>query len=224
DIGVLASLPSPPNATSVSANLTRSGLSHLSTPHLSRILEAAFLKCRNQILGKETQPEASLIVTGLEMFEKDDKGQILRHEIGGDRGSMRRGKGERIFWTELPEFSHLSHYLPPLPAGEDRETSVREKIERLLGRAGEGGEEEEELYSLVVSAFSGFLAETLGYSADAFGTQTGMGMDSLNAAGCQYWCHRELGVTITVREIFEAESLEAFVKMICERIVEQGSS
>ncbi|KAI4123666.1 MAG: hypothetical protein LQ338_005156 [Usnochroma carphineum] len=208
DVGVLTTLPSSsPSVTA--AKLTRSGLSRLTTPHFAKILEAAFLKSRRQRVGKETEPEEALIVTGLEMFEKEMDGSLI--------GKGRR-QGERLFWTELPEFSHLSTYRPPNRGnGADKEPSLKERVKRVATR--DAGKE---LRTIVREAVLGFLSTSLGFKYEAIdpGKSLGMyGMDSLNAVGCQFWCFRELGAEVSVKEIFEAKSIEVFVKCLCKRIV-----
>ncbi|KAL8717346.1 MAG: hypothetical protein Q9225_005406, partial [Loekoesia sp. 1 TL-2023] len=80
DIGVLASLPSSfshSSAQTIATNLARSGLSRLTSPHLAKILEAAFRKSRWQHEGRELRPEDALIVTGLEMLEKERDGSLV---------------------------------------------------------------------------------------------------------------------------------------------------
>ncbi|CAL8585051.1 hypothetical protein XPA_010630 [Xanthoria parietina] len=81
DIGVLSAYATP----TTPQMLTRSGLTHLTTSHLSKILEAAFYKSRQQLAGKETTPEDAIMVTGLEMWE--DTATAEGKEDGDNNGS-----------------------------------------------------------------------------------------------------------------------------------------
>jgi len=76
DMGVLYSL----SKTNMLDILTRSGLSHLTKTHLAKIMEAATLE--------SSRRDRSLIVTGLEMFERDTAGKL-------------KGRAEPLFWAEL---------------------------------------------------------------------------------------------------------------------------
>jgi len=76
DMGVLYSL----SKTNMLDILTRSGLSHLTKTHLAKIMEAAILE--------SSRRDRSLIVTGLEMFERDTAGKL-------------KGRAEPLFWAEL---------------------------------------------------------------------------------------------------------------------------
>ena len=75
-MGVLYSL-SKANMLDV---LTRSGLSHLDKWHLSKIMEAAIFESPRR--------DRSLIVTGLEMLERDSAGKF-------------KGRTEPLYWAEL---------------------------------------------------------------------------------------------------------------------------
>lgn len=76
DMGVLYSL----SKTNMLDILTRSGLSHLTKTHLAKIMEAAILE--------SSRRDRSLIVTGLEIFERDTAGKL-------------KGRAEPLFWAEL---------------------------------------------------------------------------------------------------------------------------
>ena len=76
DMGVLYSL-SKANMLDI---LTRSGLSHLTKTHLAKIMEAAIFESHRR--------DRSLIVTGLEMFERDVEGKL-------------KGRTEPLYWAEL---------------------------------------------------------------------------------------------------------------------------
>ncbi|KAL8902419.1 MAG: hypothetical protein Q9207_004740 [Kuettlingeria erythrocarpa] len=206
DIGVLADLPNwDPDRTA--RNLARSGLARLRTPHLAKILEAAFRKGKWQREGRETRAEEALIVTGLEMFEKEVDGRLV-------------GRKERVFWTELPEFSHLSRYRPPAgQAGVQAEAPLKERVESIAAMGGGHA-----LRKLVQEAVLGYLSSSLGFQHSAINPTQPLGsygLDSLNAVSCQLWCFRELGVDASIKEIYEAKSIEAFVAMVCDRIVDR---
>ncbi|KAL8802210.1 MAG: hypothetical protein Q9200_006667, partial [Gallowayella weberi] len=93
DIGVLSTYATP----TTPLTLTRSGLTHLTTTHLDRILEATFYKSRQQILGKETVPEDAICITGLDMWEDDSN-------------TLGKRARETVYWRGCPEFSHLATY------------------------------------------------------------------------------------------------------------------
>ena len=75
-MGVLFNLAKP-NMLSI---LSRSGLSHLTQHHLGKIMEAAIIESRRK--------DRSLIVTGLEMFERDVDRKL-------------KGRTEPLYWAEL---------------------------------------------------------------------------------------------------------------------------
>ncbi|KAI4136464.1 MAG: hypothetical protein L6R39_007772 [Caloplaca ligustica] len=207
DIGVLAELPDwDPEMTK--KNLARSGLERLTAPHLAKILEAAFRKAGRQREGKESVPEDALIVTGLEMFEKEADGSLV---------GKGRSRGERLFWTELPEFSHLSAYRPPPSRGAaDKDVPLKERVGRVVAK-GDG----QALKMMVEEGILGFLSTSLGFGRAAIDPGRSMGtygLDSLNAVNCQFWCFRELGVDVSIAEIFEAKSIESFAGMVSGRI------
>lgn len=195
DIGVLAALPSAATAE----KLTRSGLSLLSAPHLDRILEAAFVKSARQRRGEETRPEDSLIVTGLEMFVENSSSSPRRAAKKAEK------QQHHLFWTHLPEFSHLStyHRAPSTQPPDLPLTHLSDDPQHLL--------------PAVRAALQAFLATTLGFEPDA--GKAGLGLDSLSAAECQYWCFQELHVSVTVAEIFSAESVDAFAGWLCGEVV-----
>ncbi len=160
DIGVLHSLHNP----ALLPTLTRSGLTHLDSSHLASILLAAVLESRRF--------ERSLIVTGLEMFERVD-GKIV-------------GRADPLYWTEVPEFGHLSTYRLSITGRDsEKEKSLKERVE-----AAEGAEGKKEV---VLDAFKTFLSTLLGFPASTFiesSPLTQYGLDSLSAVSCQYWLHR----------------------------------
>ncbi|KAL8887286.1 MAG: hypothetical protein Q9192_006350 [Flavoplaca navasiana] len=185
DIGILSTHATP----STAQTLTRSGLTHLTTAHLSKILEAAFYKSRQQLAGQETCPEDAVTVTGLEMWDDRD---------GKDNGEG--GKGE-VCWRSCPEFSHLANYHPPSSLNNQQQQTdlpLKSKIDAILalnekdGKPSTGGEDKarKEVEQVVLEAFLGFLSRTLGFAAETFDEGQGLGvygLDSLSAVGVQYW-------------------------------------
>ncbi len=160
DIGVLHSLNNP----SLLPTLTRSGLTHLNSSHLASILLAAVLESRRF--------ERSLIVTGLEMFDRID-GKIA-------------GRSDQLYWTEVPEFGHLSTY--KLSTTTDSSEKGKPLKERVNAAASASAKKE-----LVIEALLTFLSSLLGFPASTFSTTTPLanyGLDSLSAVSCQYWFHR----------------------------------
>ncbi|KAL9011278.1 MAG: hypothetical protein Q9173_003869, partial [Seirophora scorigena] len=153
DIGVLTALPSASPAATAQ-KLTRSGLSLLSAPHLDRILEAAFVKSRQQRGGEETRPEDSLMVTGLEMFEKEADGRLF---FSTSTLPAKKAEQQRLFWTELPEFSHLSSYRAPSCHSDsgEHDLPLRDRLAHLT-------DDPKQLHEVVRAALLRFVATTLG--------------------------------------------------------------
>ena len=163
DIGVLHDLSKP----DILPILARSGLTHLTSQHLGKIMEAA--------IHESPRRDCSLIVTGLEMFEREADGSIAGHT-------------EPLFWTELPEFGHLQRYKAGDRvldgAGRGDKATLRDKLGRL---------DKEGMKKAVTESFLEFLSRLLGFGADTFDPQqmlTMYGMDSLNGVACQYWFHK----------------------------------
>ena len=163
DIGVLHDLSKP----DILPILTRSGLTHLTCQHLGKIMEAA--------IHESPRRDRSLIVTGLEMFEREADGNLAGHP-------------EPLFWTELPEFGHLQRY----KAGNRVSDGVG-RGERLTLRDKLGQLDEEGRKMAMTESFLAFLSRLLGFGADTFDPQqmlTMYGIDSLNGVACQYWLHK----------------------------------
>ena len=163
DIGVLHDLSKP----DILPILTRSGLTHLTCEHLGKIMEAA--------IHESPRRDRSLIVTGLEMFEREADGSLAGHT-------------EPLFWTELPEFEHLQRWKAgdraSDGAGRSDRTTLRDKLRHL---------DKEGMTKAVTESFLAFLSRLLGFGADTFDPQqmlTMYGMDSLNGVACQYWFHK----------------------------------
>ncbi|KAL8690210.1 MAG: hypothetical protein Q9218_004292 [Villophora microphyllina] len=213
DIGVLTTLPTLAPSTT-NHNLTRSGLTHLTTTHLDKILEAAMYKSRQQRLGKETLPEEAVMVTGLEMFERDKEGALVGRKGG-------------VYWMDFPEFSHLGSYASPFAdntsAGNGKKMALKEKIVELLD--GDGGVRlKGKLERVLEEEFLAFLEGLLGFKKEDFVKGMGLGtygMDSLGAVAVQFWCFKEAGIDVAVREIFAAKSLGAFLALVREKIVQR---
>ena len=116
-----------------------------------------------------------LIVTGLEIFEREADGSLAGHT-------------EPLFWTELPEFGHLQRYKVGDRvldgAGRGDKATLRDELGRL---------DKEGMKKAVTESFIEFLSRLLGFGADTFDPQhmlTMYGMDSLNGVACQYWFHK----------------------------------
>ena len=192
DMGVLHDL----DKANILETLSRSGLSHLESCHLDKIMMAAVLRSRAQKQMKnsfrhskqgETDTKAhyaeiddSLIVTGLEMFDRLPNGEL-------------KGRSDPTYWTDLPEFSHLMTYSPPSTGSNttDDKIPLKEWVEVYKNRVDEDGRCE--LQRRATKAFKSFLGSLLGYSQDSLNTAMGLvmyGLDSLGAVGCQYWFFR----------------------------------
>lgn len=146
--------------------LTRSGLTQLTQFHLGKIMEAA--------IHESPRRDRSLIVTGLEMFEREPDGSLA-------------GRAEPLYWAGLPEFGHLQTYkVPHASTSGDKHVSLKDQIALNVS----GGIEK--VRPLVTEAFVAFLSRSLGFGVDAFDTTRGLamyGLDSLSGVACQYWFH-----------------------------------
>lgn len=96
------------------------------------------------------------------------------------------GRADPLYWTEVPEFGHLSTYRLSITGRDsEKEKSLKERVE-----AAEGAEGKKEV---VLDAFKTFLSTLLGFPASTFiesSPLTQYGLDSLSAVSCQYWLHR----------------------------------
>ena len=153
--------------------LSRSGLSPLRKEDLANIMEAAVLESHRS--------ERSLIVTGLEMFERID-GKLM--------GSQDQAQ---LYWTELPEFSHLqAHRLSDAKEGHGPKLSLREQLQNCC---------EKEAHAVLLEAFLAFLSQLLGFSSESFSPASSLamyGLDSLSAVSCQYWFYRGMFAPLEV--------------------------
>lgn len=148
--------------------LTRSGLSPLGKKEFAKIMEAAVLESR------ESGP--SLILTGLEMFDRVDG------DIVGSRDQR------QLFWTELPEFGFLqNHKLGDTVRNlNDTKVSLHNEV---LGLPEEGAR------TLLEKSFIEFLSQLLGFDIGKLVPTSSLaayGLDSLSAVSCQYWVHRRM--------------------------------
>lgn len=147
--------------------LSRSGLSSLRKKDLAKIMEAA-------VMESHRTSDRSLILTGLEMYERVD-GKLL--------GSQDQ---TQLYWTEVPEFSHLqSHRLSSAKGGKgDSQLSLRKRLQGL----NKGG-----AHGIAMEAFLAFLSQLLGFESSTFNPGSPLavyGLDSLSAVSCQYWFYR----------------------------------
>ncbi|KAL9115428.1 MAG: hypothetical protein Q9227_000749 [Pyrenula ochraceoflavens] len=213
--------------------LARSGLSALRRAHLGKIVEAGIVESlrqkkkmkRSKGKGKGEGEGRAVILTGLEMFERGPDGRLLQQMGGGtdDRGKKKKkeSKGERIYWTDLPEFSQLMEYHCEAD-GEDDDRGGKVGLKDRVRAIGEVGKKRE---VVVREAFVEFLASLLGFGREVFeagqGQGKGMGeygLDSLGGVSCQYWFWSELGVEISVPEVFAAGGVGELIEMAIERM------
>lgn len=165
DMGVLYSL-SKPDMLQI---LSRSGLTHLTKFHLAKIMEAAILESPRR--------DRSLILTGLNMFEREVDGRIA-------------SRTEPLFWTDWPEFRHLQQYKtsPNIGDSNDSTLSLKEQITSMQNRG-----ETEQMRDAISIAMLTFLSHLLGFTVDAFDPSQSLtmyGIDSLSGVSCQYWFHK----------------------------------
>ena len=165
DMGVLYDLSNP----QMLQMLSRSGLAHLTKRHLGKIMEAAVLE--------SSRRDRSLILTGLNMFEREPDGSLS-------------GRTEPVMWTDWPEFGHLQQHKLPTTRNRDDIEKASLKIRVAAMRH---GSDREQLKSVIRDAFLTFLSQLLGFGVDAFDTSQALkmhGIDSLSGVSCQYWFHK----------------------------------
>lgn len=145
--------------------------------------------------------DRSLIVTGLEMFERVD-GKIA-------------GRPDQLYWTELPEFGHLQVHKRSALAGQgNSKVSLRERITKLDDDGAARMELRDE--------FIAFVSQLLGFDEATFTDMSELamyGLDSLSAMSCQYWffkgmhpTHRnEGGVEHLLRIEFDSANIFFFL-------------
>lgn len=148
--------------------LYRSGLSALRKKELSKIIEAAVLESRCS--------DRSLILTGLEMFDRVD-GNLV-----GSRDQT------QLFWTDLPEFGFLQDH--KLSGTEDKLVDMKRNLhDRALLLS------DTEAQVLLQEAFINFLSQLLGFQVgniEAASSLPEYGLDSLSALSSQYWLQRSM--------------------------------
>ncbi|MCJ1377592.1 hypothetical protein MMC17_000687 [Xylographa soralifera] len=161
DIGVLHDL----GRQDLLQTLSRSGLSPLCKTDLAKIMEAAIVESHRS--------ERSLILTGLEMFDRVD-GKLV--------GSQDQ---TQLYWTELPEFGFLQHHSLSSTTGKgEKQLSIREQL---------AGIPTKDVPMAMQDIFLTFVAQLLGFDVAVFNPASSLavyGLDSLSAVSCQYWFHR----------------------------------
>ena len=121
-----------------------------------------------------------LLLTGLEMFSRDANNQLLERR-------------DPLFWTELPEFSHLQSYTSSSSSSSSstaKELPLKIQVKECLDRGDAAA-----VKGIVREGFLGFLAGLSGFGREEMGREMGRGVgaygvDSLSAVGCQYWFWR----------------------------------
>ena len=164
-MGVLYSLSKP----DMLQKLSRSGLTHLTKYHLAKIMEAAILESPRR--------DRSLILTGLNMFEREADGSLA-------------GRTEPLFWTDWPEFGHLQQYNFSAVSGGSN-TSKAPLKDQIVAMRRKG--DTKQTRDVIRNAFLTFLSQLLGFGVDAFDPSQSMtmyGIDSLSGVSCQYWFHK----------------------------------
>ena len=165
DVGVLYNHSNP----QMLHILSRSGLTHLTKFHLGKIMEAAMLESPSR--------DRSLIVTGLNMFEREADGNLS-------------GRTEAVMWTDWPEFGHLQQYkLQTLRSESDlNKASLKDQVAATQHRESPG-----KIKEIIRNAFLTFLSQLLGFGVDFFDSSQSLnvyGIDSLSGVSCEYWIHR----------------------------------
>ena len=134
----------------------------------------------------------SLIVTGLEMFEREKDGSFA-------------GRTEPLFWTELPEFGHLHRYKKAVKNSKSKNNDSKLPVKERLDQLRKNGNIKD-LQDAVMNAFLVFLSRSLGFAADISDPQQALatyGVDSLSGVACQYWFHQGESAF----ELLESDSL-----------------
>ncbi|MCJ1283507.1 hypothetical protein MMC26_002837 [Xylographa opegraphella] len=189
DIGILHDL----GKQDLLQTLLRSGLSPLCKEDLAKIMEAAIVESHRS--------ERSLILTGLEMFDRID-GKLV--------GSQDQ---TQLYWTELPEFGFLQHHSLSSAAGKgEKQLSVREQLADIPTK---------DVHAAMQDAFLTFVAQLLGFDESVFNPASSLaiyGLDSLSAVSCQYWFHRELSIDVAVSAVLNAASTSELIKLACSKL------
>ncbi|MCJ1388250.1 hypothetical protein MMC18_001095 [Xylographa bjoerkii] len=189
DIGVLHDL----GKQDLLQTLSRSGLSPLCKTDLAKIMEAAVVESQCS--------DRSLILTGLEMFDRID-GKLV--------GSQDQ---TQLYWTELPEFGFLQHHsLSSTTANAEKQLSIGERLAGIPAK---------DVPVAMQDAFLAFVAQLLGFDASVFNSASSLaiyGLDSLSAVSCQYWFHRELSIDVAVSAVLNAASISELIKLACSKL------
>lgn len=192
DMGVLYDLSKP----DMLRILDRSGLTHLTKHHLAKIMEAA--------IHESPRRDRSLILTGLNMFEREADGSLA-------------GRTEPLFWPDWPEFGHLQQYKLPKEAGESNTSGapLKDQVAAVRHRG-----DKEQIRDVVRNAFLTFLSQLLGFGVEAFDPSqplTIYGIDSLSGVSCQYWFHKELGVDVSAGKVLGRDSIDDIIDSVYQR-------
>ena len=163
DMGVIYDLSN----AQILQNLSRSGLAHLTKYHLGKIMQAAVLESPYR--------DRSLMVTGLNMFEREADGSLS-------------GRTDPVMWTDWPEFGHLQQYKlrTGRSEGDLNKASLKDRVAAMRHNP-------EQVREIIKNAFLTFLSQLLGFGVDTFDTSQSMnkhGIDSLSGVSCQYWFYR----------------------------------
>lgn len=164
-MGVLYNLSKP----DMLQKLSRGGLTHLTKYHLTKIMEAAVLE--------SSRRDRSLILTGLNMFEREEDGSLV-------------GRTEPLSWIDWPEFGHLQQY--KLPTNVDGSNTSKEQLRDQIAAMRRNGMTRQ-VRDAIKNAFLTFLSQLLGFDVDAFDPSQALmiyGIDSLSGVSCQYWFHK----------------------------------
>lgn len=176
DMGVLYNLSKP----DMLQKLSRGGLTHLTKYHLAKIMEAA--------IHESPRRDRSLVLTGLEMFEREADGSLV-------------GRTEPLSWIDWPEFGHLQQYNLPATV-EGSNTSKARLIDHVAAVLRHGTTKQ--LKDAIQNSFLTFLSQLIGFNVDSFDPSQALmmyGIDSLSGVSCQYWFHK--GTRLHIRVEFE---------------------
>ena len=149
--------------------LRRSGLTHLTRYHLAKIMEGAILESHRR--------DRSLVLTGLNMFEREADGSLAGHT-------------DPLFWIDWPEFGHLQQYKLPtvVGGGNMSKAALKDQVAAMRHKG-----DTEQIRDVVRNAFLTFLSQLLGFGVDAFDPSRALtmyGIDSLSGVSSQYWFHK----------------------------------
>ena len=176
DMGVLYNL-SHPNMLRI---LSRSGLTHLTKHHLSKIMEAIMLESPRR--------DRSMLLTGLNMFEREVDGNLAN-------------RTEPLLWTDWPELGHLQQY--KISVAEDKNKTVDASLKDQVATMCHKGDAAQ-MRDVIRDGFLSFLSQLLGFGVDTFDPSQALnmyGIDSLSGLSCQYWFHKGTAERNTDRKL-----------------------